>query len=171
MNPTSDSALADSQQIIADLRRELAECRADRDEALEQQTATAEVLQVINASPGNLTPVFEALLDKALALCGGNFGFIRTYDGKAFHLGAMRGVPPELTNLLKQPRRPPFTGTALERMLSGESVVQVADIADQPGYRNTATARAMVAAGAIRTMLWVALQGRCVARLHFRLPK
>jgi signal transduction histidine kinase len=127
-------------------------------EALEQQTATAEVLQVINSSPGDLAPVFEALLDKALSLCGGNFGFIRTYDGESFHLGAMRGVPPDLTDLLKQPRRPPFTGTALERMVAGESVVQIDDIADHPGYHNTATARAMTAAGALRTMLWVALR-------------
>ena len=115
-------------------------------------------MQIINASPGDLAPVFEALLDKALALCGGNFGFIRTYDGELFHLGAMRGVPPELTDLLKQPRRPPFTGTALERMVVGELVVQVTDVANYPGYQNTATALAMVAAGAVRTMLWVALR-------------
>jgi GAF domain-containing protein len=158
MSAMPDSTLADPQHIIADLQRQLAECRAERDEALARETATAEVLQVINASPGDLAPVFDALLDRALALCGGNFGFIRTYDGEAFNLGAMRGVPPELTDLLKQPRRPPFSGTALERIVAGESVVQIADIADDPGYHDTATARAMVAAGAIRTMLWVALR-------------
>jgi GAF domain-containing protein len=98
------------------------------------------------------------LIRNALLLRGENFCSIRTYDGESFHFGAMRGVPPELTDLLKQPRRPPFTGTALERMVAGESVVQIADIADHAGYHNTATARAMVAAGAARTMLWVVLR-------------
>src|SRR5262249_44418528 len=69
MSAMRDSTLADSERLIADLQRQLAECRAERDEALQRETATAEVLQVINSSPGDLNPVFEAIVEKALTLC------------------------------------------------------------------------------------------------------
>jgi hypothetical protein len=74
MCPTPDSTLADPHQISADLQRQLAECRAERDEALARETAMAEVLQVINSSPGDLAPVFDAILEKAHTLCGAAHG-------------------------------------------------------------------------------------------------
>src|SRR3954469_7977098 len=71
MNATPDSILADPRdRLMADLQRQLAECRAERDEALARETATAEVLQVINSSPGDLAPVFGAMLEKAMRLSG-----------------------------------------------------------------------------------------------------
>src|SRR5271156_4761561 len=88
-----DDAVADLGQTVAALRRELDARTAERDESLAREAAMAEVMQVINASPGDLTPVFDAMLEKAMRLCEAAFGQLATYDGERFQTAATRGVP------------------------------------------------------------------------------
>ena len=93
MSATPDSTLADCEQLVADLQRQLAECRAERDAGLAREVALAEVLQNINSSPGDLTPVFDAILEKAHSLCGVEHGALVTYDGEYFRSAADHGMP------------------------------------------------------------------------------
>ena len=88
------------------LFNELRQRTDDLTEALEQQTATSEVLQVISSSPGELEPVFQAMLEKATRICEAKFGMLFRFDGKAFHFAAEVGTPLALAEF--QRRRGPF---------------------------------------------------------------
>jgi GAF domain-containing protein len=149
MTATVDNAVADPQQIIAELRRQL-------DEALAQQTATAEVLQVINSSPGDLAPVFDAMLEKAISLCEAAFGMLRSYDGERFNTLAARGVPEAYAQFLQENRRLPPTGTGLQRLVEGAPFVHSADAMAEEGYSGPVW-RAMVELGRARAVLAVPL--------------
>ena len=103
MTATLDNELADLRRANAELQRRLDEALAERDQGEAQQTATAEVLQVINSSPGDLAPVFDAMLRKALKLCGAAFGFLTLYEAEYYRTAAHRGVPPELAEFFAKP--------------------------------------------------------------------
>ena len=164
MSPASPDTLADPQQVIADLRRELsdalerlAERTAERDEALAQQTATAEVLQVINASPGDLAPVFDAMLERATGLCQAEMGAFWTYDGTFMHPAAMRGVLPAYAEYLKQGPHRPSSGQL--QLLGGQRILHAADITEGEDYRSgDPLRRAGADLGGIRTLLVVPLR-------------
>jgi PAS domain S-box-containing protein len=127
-------------------------------EALEQQTATAEVLQVINSSPGDLAPVFDAILDKAMRLCEAVHGHLVTFDGEAFNRGAAAGDPRFTEWWLQQgPLRPP-EGVPLARVARGEQLVHVADATSQDAYRNFPVYQNFIDNGGIRTLIAVALR-------------
>src|SRR6478672_13007779 len=114
---------------VADLKRRLDEALAERDEAEARQAAVAEVLQVINSSPGNLAPVFDAMLEKAMSLCEASFGTLWTLDGDRFHPVAHRGLPAQYAEYLRRDVPAAGTGTGRARLLTGEAFVHIANLA------------------------------------------
>jgi hypothetical protein len=102
--------LADPKRLITDLQRQFAECRAKRDQALQREMVTAELLQVINSSPGELAPLFDAVLKNATRLCQATFGVLGTYDGKVLHTVAALGVRPAYGEYLTNNPETPIPG-------------------------------------------------------------
>src|SRR5947208_766148 len=123
----ASSTLADLQEQVSALTRELAEAR-------EQQTATAEVLRVISSSPSQLEPVFETILANATRICDANFGTLSIREGEdAFRSVAMHNAPPgyaEERRRLGAIRYGPET--ALGRVVRTKQVVQIADLSAHP---------------------------------------
>jgi len=148
-------------RILLECRTELTQRTAERDEALEQQTATAEVLQVINSSSGDLVPVFEAILEKAHRLCGIDFGALQLEDRGKFRSVAARGLAASLTELLRRPYEP-IPGSPPSRLLSGERIVHIADMAElavqRTNERMVDTRAQAVAEHGFRTGLFVPLR-------------
>jgi GAF domain-containing protein/CheY-like chemotaxis protein len=115
------------------LLNELRQRTDDLSEALEQQTATSEVLRVISSSPGELEPVFNAVLANATRICGAEYGILYRYDDGAFDPRAMHNVPEELESFLR--RRGPFRaprGSPLDRLLETQALIHTADEAAAP---------------------------------------
>src|SRR5271170_3879253 len=100
MTATVDNAVANLQRANNELQRQLDEALAERDEGVAQKTAMAEVLEVINSSPGNLAPVFDAMLEKALKLCEAAFGALITCEAATGQIAALRNVPAPFVEIL-----------------------------------------------------------------------
>src|SRR5215475_896344 len=161
MSATPDDTLGDPEQLIAHLQRQLSECKAERDEALQRETANAEVLQIINSSPGDLAPVFDAILEKALRICGATFGVMASHDNGRLRRAAARGLPAAFNNWrLEHPLEtsvgyPPN----LRRVLAGEAVVHEPDLMAGEAYlQGNPDRRALVDLGGARSAVTVALR-------------
>ncbi|MFO1028983.1 MAG: GAF domain-containing protein [Acetobacteraceae bacterium] len=141
----------------ADTCRWLQVRTADLQEALEQQTATTEILQVVNTNAGHLGPVFDVILDNAMRLCQAAFGSLYTFDGETFHSAAQRGVPAAYARFRE--RNPPApTAQTMVRILQEKKTVHVLDLMEGQAYQaGDQGARAMVELGGIRTILTVPL--------------
>ena len=108
----------------------------ERDEALEQQTATSEVLRVISSSRDELEPVFQAVLANATRLCEAKFGNLFLYDGHAFRTAALYGAPPAWAEARQQdPVIRPGPDTGLGRVARTKQLVHFDDIRATPAYR------------------------------------
>ena len=140
------SFIGDLQEQVNILTRELKE-------TIERQTATAEVLQVINSSPGDLAPVFEAILEKAHSLCGVSHGSLLLYDGEKFHAVAVHGIAEAFADRLRQ-GFVPGPNHPSQQLLQGAPFAQVPDCAEI----NDPIFRAAIELSGIRTVLFIPLR-------------
>ena len=175
MNPFTDKQIAlvqnfASQAVIAienarllnELRQrttDLTERTADLTEALEQQTATSEVLQAISGFSGVLEPVFATMLENAVRICDAKFGNIYRRDGDALHIVASHNTPPAFAENRRHSPYRPYSKSPIGRMMADKTVVHISDVTVEEVYlaQHDPVAVSAVALGGIRTLLGVPL--------------
>ena len=138
------------------LLNELRQRTTDLAESLEQQTATSEVLSVISSSPGDLQPVFDAMLANATGICEAKFGTLYLYDGEAYRAASMCNAPPAFAETRKRGPIRPGPGTGLGRIAKTKRLVHIADITAEQSYIEGDPLMVTAAeAGGYRTVLHV----------------
>ena len=123
------------ESSAAGLNKKVALFKRERDEALEQQKATAEILRVIRTSPDDVQPVFETIVRNAVTLCGSLYAIVFRFDGELLHFVAAHNVGPSPVDVLrtKYPMRPD-SSTVAGRVLLTKSVVRLEDALTDPDY-------------------------------------
>src|SRR6202045_3333729 len=126
----ASSTVADLQEQVSALTRELAQARGE-------QTATSEVLHVISRSPGDLKPVFHTMLENATRICHAKFGVLQLYEDRAFRIGAIHNAPPAFAEAMarREPLMRPTPQHPFRRMVMTKEVVQIADLMESPAYK------------------------------------
>jgi GAF domain-containing protein len=127
---------------LQEKNRALTTAHAQVSEALDQQTATAEILRVISRSPTDVQPVFDAIAESAVRLCAAHYGAVFSFDGALVHLAAHHNIPATALDgaRMQYPMRPTRSQVSGRAVLSG-SVIQVPDVAADPEYDNSVGAR------------------------------
>jgi GAF domain-containing protein len=148
-----DDTKIDPGQTVAALRQELAALAAERDEALAERAAMAEIVEIVNRSPGDPAPVFDAILEKAHTLCGATCGTLLLRADETFRALTTLGYPPALAERLRQGARP-GANHPVSRLVDGRGFVHVEDLAeiDDP------TIQSVVEFAGVRTSLFVPLR-------------
>jgi GAF domain-containing protein len=150
----------ENARLLNELRQrtdDLTERTTDLTEALEQQTATSEVLQVISRSPGDLQPVFEAMLEKVVRICDAAFGNIYRWQDGALHIVAAHNTPPALTEARRRLPLVPGQHPIIDRMVGTKTATHVIDAAATTEYieRTSSGVIEVVELGGVRTALAV----------------
>jgi two-component system NtrC family sensor kinase len=151
----------ENARLLNELRQrtaDLSQRTTDLTESLEQQTATSEVLQVINSTPGDLQPVFATMLEKAVRICDANFGNVYRWDGESFSLLATYNTPVAFLDYRKRsPNISPDPRSSFGRILATKEVVHVADATTLSNYvaRSVPGLVAAVELAGIRSFLFV----------------
>jgi GAF domain-containing protein len=142
----------------ARLFNELRQRTAELTESLEQQTATSEVLQVISSTPGDLQPVFDSMLEKAVRICEAKFGNLWLREGDLFRVVAVYGAPAAYREMLLRAAIRPGLDTGLGMLLKTKRFVQIDDITKGKAYLERDPLRvATVELGGGRTLAEVPL--------------
>src|SRR5262245_49492686 len=145
---------APTAPVLTDLQEQLNRRTRERDEALQQHTATSEVLSIIRRSPADAQPVFDAIVQSAARLCGAIFSGVYLYDGDYLRVAATKNFTPEATSQIyerQELKRPDRSNTA-GRTVSDRAIVHVSDVLEDPEY-----SREFALAGGWRAVLGVPL--------------